>query len=131
MILVKSLLYVFSFSVIFLQIELPYETNDKVIDHILKVSPYNAMAYGLLVAASWFMTWVFYKNWKQAEEYNKERDREVLKFNKQSLELMIRIETKLTDQSSFSSHLSEIVKRADRLLDNMSDLMNKIERKEY
>lgn len=103
------------------------DTGGEVVDRVLDVSPYNSLAYGLLVLVSWIMTWVLYKKLKDSEEYNRDRDKEVLEFNKEMLQLMVKIELRLSDQNVTIKGIDRFVLKADDALLRLENHMKKLE----
>lgn len=86
-----------------LQSELPTELQNKV----LELHPYNPLAYGALLLLLLGIIYFLYNLYKKEIEFNKELREELKVFNRQFLELLIKVEYKLVSYEDTQSKLRE------------------------
>lgn len=100
---------------------LPEEIAD-----VKDLHPWNPAVYGTLVFLLLISTILFYRNWVKSEEYNKTRDAKVLDFNRQIIELMVKIEIRLNDQQKLSTDIGDIKHTVDTLIRSLDELKQEL-----
>lgn len=107
-----------SIAIIFLQDTIDYTD-------IVKIHPWNPLAYGVILLLLLVASITFYRNWIKSEEYNKKRDGKVLEFNQQVLELMVKIQIRLEDQKNLMDSLKDLKFTQESMLKSIDEMKSK------
>lgn len=88
-----------------LQAEIPTDIQTK----MLELHPYNPLAYGALILLLGFIAFFLYSLYKKERDFNKELREELKTFNRQFLELLIKVEFKLNAWEEHNKEFNEIL----------------------
>jgi hypothetical protein len=88
-----------------LQTEIPTDLQNK----MLELHPYNPLAYGALLLLLSFLVFFVYNLYKKEVNFNKELREELKVFNRQFLELLIKVEYKLNSWEESQKKLNDVL----------------------
>ena len=88
-----------------LQTEIPTDIQNK----MLELHPYNPLAYGGLLLLLSALVFFVYNLYKKEVNFNKELREELKTFNRQFLELLIKVEYKLNSWEESQKKLNDVL----------------------
>ena len=98
-----------------------------------QVTPAGIVGYSFAVLVLMITNWVTYReknkaeaSWKESIDYNKDVTQQVIKYNQKTLELMVRIETRLNDQQGYGEIIKDVGRDVQEIKSGIAKLEDKI-----
>lgn len=75
---------------------------------LLNANPYNAIGYGIALLVLAYVAYVFYVNYRTARNDYKELSVQMIQYNKEVLQVLVKVEQRLNDQQAMVAGMSDI-----------------------